>query len=756
MSTEGIENDEKATGASDAPPAPETPAAAPAPAGNRRATAETMATRQREISVSEFFTKNRHLLGFDNPAKALLTTVKEAVDNALDACEEAGILPSLEVAIEEVSDGRFRVRVEDNGPGIVKEQIPKIFAKLLYGSKFHRLRQSRGQQGIGISAAGMYGQLTTGKPVVIVSKIGKGRPAWRLEVRIDARTNNPEVLNKDQSQTVPWEKEHGTAVEIELTGLYRGGRTSVDAYLEQTVVANPHLELTYKPPRGNPVHYPRVSDKLPPEAHEIKPHPHGVELGMLIKILHEAGNRTVRTTLMEEFSRVTGHVADELCQRAGVDPERLAPKLHGPEIEAIHAVMVSSHAALPPPKKFSTRLAKSDDTVREEVMTEGTGFSQGLADAIIRRAGFEPNVKAKLVTPSQVEKLYESLHGSQVKILPPPATCVVPVGEELIMEGLKRRFKADFFVSHTRPPAVYRGNPFVVEAGVAFGGSLPKDESAELLRFANRVPLLYQPRACGVTEAVLKVDWKSYGLTQRKGELPVGPIAIFVHLASVWVPFTSEAKEAVAHYDEIVKEIRQALMECGRKLGNWVRAQESQKWELERKTLFEKYIKELAASIHEITGVPELRVAEDFQSALTKHVKIAAPPESPEAAEAAAVAVEGAESVETTDGSEPNESPVVANDTAETRRASDAPPPLEVATSAVAESVAANEDDDDSPPPDPVPAPKKKSKAKREKVEAAPEAEEPGFGSAFEDVTPGKTRKFVAREEAAARVARAR
>jgi DNA topoisomerase-6 subunit B len=602
----------------------------------------------------------------------------------------------------------------------------------------------------------MYGQLTTGKPVVIVSKIGKGRPAWRLEVRIDARTNNPEVLNKDQSQTVPWEKEHGTAVEIELTGLYRGGRTSVDAYLEQTVVANPHLELTYKPPRGNPVHYPRVSDKLPPEAHEIKPHPHGVELGMLIKILHEAGNRTVRTTLMEEFSRVTGHVADELCQRAGVDPERLAPKLHGPEIEAIHAVMVSSHAALPPPKKFSTRLAKSDDTVREEVMTEGTGFSQGLADAIIRRAGFEPNVKAKLVTPSQVEKLYESLHGSQVKILPPPATCVVPVGEELIMEGLKRRFKADFFVSHTRPPAVYRGNPFVVEAGVAFGGSLPNDETAEIMRFANRVPLQYQPKACAISESIYDTNWRAYELQQPKGGLPVGPLAVVVHLASVWVPFTSEAKEAVAHYDEIVKEIRQALMECGRKLGNWVRAQESQKWELERKTLFEKYIKELAASIHEITGVPELRVAEDFQSALTKHVKIAAPPESPEAAEAAAVAVEGAESVETTDGSEPNESPVVANDTAETRRASDAPPPLEVATSAVAESVAANEDDDDSPPPDPVPAPKKKSKAKREKVEAAPEAEEPGFGSAFEDVTPGKTRKFVAREEAAARVARAR
>src|ERR1700689_2053693 len=167
----------------------------------RRATAESMASRQREISVSEFFTKNRHLLGFDNPAKALLTTVKEAVDNSLDACEEAGILPELVVEIVEVGEGRFRVAVEDNGPGIVKPQIPKIFAKLLYGSKFHRLKQSRGQQGIGISAAGLYGQLTTGKPVTIMSRTGKGKPAFKIELRIDTKRNQPDVVSEE---TIEW------------------------------------------------------------------------------------------------------------------------------------------------------------------------------------------------------------------------------------------------------------------------------------------------------------------------------------------------------------------------------------------------------------------------------------------------------------------------------------------------------------------------------------------------------------------------
>lgn len=617
------------------------------PAG-RRSNAEAMGAKQRDISVSEFFTKNRHLLGFDNPAKALLTTIKEAVDNALDACEEAGILPTLEVVVEEVSDGRYRVRVEDNGPGIVKEQIPKIFAKLLYGSKFHRLRQSRGQQGIGISAAGMYGHLTTGRPVVVVSKIGKGRPAWRVEVRIDSRTNEPKQLN-DKNDTATWEKDHGTSVEIELTGLYRGGRTSVDAYLEQTVVANPHLELTYKPPKGQPVHYPRVSEFLPPEAQEIKPHPHGVELGMLIKILHEAGRRTVRQTLMEEFSRVTSGVAEELCKRAELNPDSQAPKADAHKIEALHAAMVASNAALPPPKKFASKIAKSDGNLRDEMMEEGTGFSASLSDLVIRKAGMEPTFKAKLLTPTMVDKLYATLHESQVKILPPPATCVVPVGESLIMEGLKRRFQGEFFASHTRPPAVYRGNPFVVEAGVAFGGTLSREDSAEVLRFANRVPLLYQPRACAIHEAVLKVDWKSYGLTQRKGELPVGPLAIFVHLASVWVPFTSEAKEAVAHYDEVVREIRLALMECGRKLGAWVKAQQAERWETQRKSLFEKYITELSASIHEITNVPRDRVAEDFHRALPNHVRITvAAPEAGAAEAEAASAPDASEVVEAT------------------------------------------------------------------------------------------------------------
>jgi DNA topoisomerase-6 subunit B len=505
-----------------------------------------MAQKQREISVSEFFTKNRHLLGFDNPAKALLTSVKEAVDNSLDACEEAGILPSLVVEIVEISENRYRIAVEDNGPGIVKEQIPKIFAKLLYGSKFHRLKQSRGQQGIGISAAGLYAMLTTGKPIVILSKTGKGRPARRVELRIDTRKNQPDVLKEEQLE---WEKDHGTRVELELTGTYRAGRTGVDAYLEQTIVANPHLALTYRSPKGDTVEYPAASHELPREPREIKPHPHGIELGMLLKMMQDARSMTVKAALVDCFSRVSPAVAHSVCEASGVKPTKRAPDLSGEEVERLHKAL------------------------------------------------------------------------GEVKVLAPPATCVVPIGENLIVAGLRRRYAGADYFSTTRPPAVYRGNPFVVECGIAYGGDLAVEEQAEVLRFANRVPLQYQPKACAISEAVYEVKWKNYGLSQPKGSLPIGPMAIFVHLASVWVPFTSEAKEAVAHYPELLREITLALQECGRKLAQSLRARARAEGEAKRRSLFERYIPELGQSLSKITGQDRAAIEKGFFKALPNFVK---------------------------------------------------------------------------------------------------------------------------------------
>ena len=525
-------------------------------APKRRATAESMATRQRDISVSEFFTKNRHLLGFDNPAKALLTTVKEAVDNSLDACEEAGILPDLLVEIVEVQaapaagqPSRFRVIVQDNGPGVVKAQIPKIFAKLLYGSKFHRLKQSRGQQGIGISAAGLYGQLTTGKPVVITSKIGKGRPAFKIDLRIDTKRNQPDIVDEG---TIEWDLEHGTRVEIELVAAYRGGRTGVQEYLEQTVVANPHMALTYVSPKGERLEFPRVTNELPREAQ-------GNQAASARRRARDAahdaaglGWKTVAQVLVDDFSRVSPAIAKGVCEKAKVNPKTSAERINGDDLDRLHKAL------------------------------------------------------------------------GEAKVMAPPATAVVPIGEALLIEGLKRRFsRAEFYASSTRPPKVYRGNPFVVEVALAYGGELPTDELAEVMRFANRVPLQYQPKACAISESVYQTNWRGYELQQPKGSLPVAPLAIVVHLASVWVPFTSEAKEAVAHYDELLAEMRLAVQECGRKLGAHLRARAHAQREQNRRSLFEKYIPEVAQALSAILGIPAEKAGKPFYDALPSFVRFA-------------------------------------------------------------------------------------------------------------------------------------
>src|SRR2546423_11866239 len=304
-------------GMKSSPPAPKPKPAAPPPRATL--TAVERGARQREISVSEFFTKNRHLLGFDNPRKALLTCVKEAVDNALDAAEEAGILPDVLVNVEVAAVNgaspppsqatRFRVTVIDNGPGIVRQQIPPIFAKLLYGSKFHRLRMSRGQQGIGISAAGMDAQLTTGKPGQIISRTGARGAAHYFEVQIDTKKNETRIV---ENKKIDWEPPRGTQVTLEIEGRYQKGRASVDEYLEQVAIATPHVNLVYLTPEGETREYPRTIHELPPQPKEIKPHPYGIEFGILLRMLQDTKSHSLSGFLAGDFISVSTVVAQAI------------------------------------------------------------------------------------------------------------------------------------------------------------------------------------------------------------------------------------------------------------------------------------------------------------------------------------------------------------------------------------------------------------------------------------------------------------
>ncbi len=483
----------------------------------------------KEVAISEFFEKNSHLLGFDNPTKALLTVVKEAVDNSVDACEEANILPGIIVKIKSVKKDVFQVTVEDKGPGIEEKYVKKVFGKLLFGSKFKSLgeagMQSRGQQGIGISASILYSQLTTGESALIESKV-KNKMHYSCRLIIDTSKNIPIIEDEKKIESV---KEQGTKITLKLKGVYRRVK-GPEGFLKYVAIANPHAQITFFSPEGNKKVFKRVITKLPKKPKKVKPHPHGVELGTLIKMLARTKSRTLQAFLMNDFSKVGNTGAKEIC-----------------------------------------------DLVKLNLQTR-------------------PNA----ITREQISKLMDSME--QVKLQRPPTDCLSPIGEENIIKGLRKEYPADFVAACTRPVAVYRAIPFQIEVGLVYSKELPIDKQVNLVRFANKVPLFYQQSECGIYKAVVKTQWKRYGLQQPSGSLPIGPLVLAVHVASIWVPFISEGKQAIAPYPEIVKEIKLALSELGRKLQRYLSA-EQRKYARERKRkLYERYAIEVATSLSNITG----------------------------------------------------------------------------------------------------------------------------------------------------------
>jgi DNA topoisomerase-6 subunit B len=498
-----------------------------------RTKAHELAEKQREISVSEFFAKNRHLLGFDSKRKALLTTVKEAVDNSLDACEEAEILPEVTVRVEQLPnvENRFKVSVGDNGPGIVQEQIDNVFARLLYGSKFHRLRQSRGQQGIGISAAGMYGQMTTGAPTIIRSRIGKKHPALDVALRIDTAKNAP--VRPRPPREFEWDRDHGTEVVIELEAEYRKGKASVDEWLSQVAIANPHVQLTYWPADlakgAPPTVFERATKTLPVQPKEIKPHPHGVELGFLMKMMKATAS-----------SKLSGFLARGLLAR---EPAR-----------------------------------------RQGDLPAGRP---------------RPAARVKSLEHKSAEALYKAIN--ETKLMNPPTDCVSPIGEELIRKGLQKEIgEAEFFVSRTRRRPSTAATRSRSRSAARWAAACRPRSPRACCATPTACRCSTRAARCAITKAVLDVDWRAYGLEPAQGRMPIGPVIFMVHLASCWVPFTSESKEAVASYPEIIKELKLALQECGRQMQIHLRRRGRVEDELKKRSYIDKYIPHIGEALQEM------------------------------------------------------------------------------------------------------------------------------------------------------------
>ncbi|MGB9985975.1 DNA topoisomerase VI subunit B [Salarchaeum japonicum] len=693
--------------------------------GEEEGIAEELAESQREISIAEFFEKNKHMLGFDSGARGLVTAVKEAVDNALDATEEAGILPDIYVEIQESGD-YYRLIVEDNGPGITKEQVPKVFGKLLYGSRFHAREQSRGQQGIGISAAVLYSQLTSGTPAKITSRTKGSETAKYFELTIDTDTNEPVI--QDESETT-WERSQGTRIELEMEANMRA-RSQLHDYMQHTAVVNPHARLELREPKNHFKYERAEGAELPAETEEIRPHPHGVELGTVIKMLNATDSHSLRGFLQEEFTRVGAKTADSILDafrdrhygremtwsvpregvseavtdavsnKSGADTEAFADAL-GEELadadrvsftDIENAVDAAADAAS---EETGTTFG---DTVRENVVdavwtavTENrdddlygfvddatsvqkddatvNGISwriaekfgeetprdrllrEDLRDFVVRAA--ESIEERNGVTVGETsrenitERLWEAMRRveddvplarevasdrdaardlldamTSVDVISPPTNCLAPITPELIEAGLRKEVDADFYAAATRDADVHGGDPFVVEAGIAYGGDIPADGTVQLMRFANRVPLVYQRGACATTQTLKGIGWRNYGLDQPGGSgLPSGPCVIMVHVASTNVPFTSESKDALASVPAIEDEIELAVREAARELKSYLNKKRSMEKRREKQNVIADILPKMAHKVSEMTDREDL-VIEDSLARIMNNVLV--------------------------------------------------------------------------------------------------------------------------------------
>ncbi|MDD1681468.1 MAG: DNA topoisomerase VI subunit B, partial [Methanoregula sp.] len=443
-----------------------------------------------------------------------------------DACEEAQVLPDIFISIKKVSSEVFRIIVEDNGPGIVPKQVPFVFGKLLYGSRFHQIRQTRGQQGIGISAAVLYAQLTSGVPTIVISRTGAKESAHKFGIQIKIETNEPDIISEGPFE---WDRIHGTRVQIEFKSTMSAKKKLIE-YLRYTSVVNPHARFRVELDDES-FTFERVSQEVIACPVAIQPHPHGIEFGQL-KRMAAASEMKLLEFLVESFSRVGKKSAQDMCDRSGL----------------------------------------------------------------------KATLKVKALSTEDLKKLLASMQ--DIAIPAPPATqCLSPIGEELLRRGLEKEFQMDFVASRTRPSSVFSGHSFMVEAAIGYGGRLPVEGNAILLRFANRVPLMYQQGACAITGCVTGINWKLYNIPSQGG-FPTGPVLILVHVASTNVPFTSESKDAIAGIPEIEKEITLALQDLGRELKNFVSRRDKGKLAEDRARAVCAIIPEIAEKVSEIVEKP--------------------------------------------------------------------------------------------------------------------------------------------------------
>lgn len=522
------------------------------------------AEKYRESNIAEFFRRNLHMLGYSGPVRNMTTIVHEFVTNGLDACEESKVVPDIVVEVKPVGERHYIISVQDNGTGIPESYIPKLLGKMLAGTKFHRYIQSRGQQGIGAVGAIMFSHMTGGKPIKIVTSTGNGE-IFTAVMDIDIKKNEPHIYDVTKSKGV-W---HGTKIIGEYKDVvYNKGEQGVYEYIRRTAMANPHAKLTLVEPDGNKVTFDRTVSKPPAQPKEMLPHPLGIVADDLRIMSAVSSARSLRSFLESSFSRMSSGKAKEI-----------------------------------------------------EKIAKGVDFS----------------MDPKELSHQQAEQVVQAFQ--QVKFIAPATEGLVPIGEEQTEKSMREILQPEFFSVVTRPPSVYKGGiPFQVEVGLAFGGGAGKkgaqsqsesekkkgdpSESlgtkAELMRFSNRVPLLFDAGGCAITQAVKTVDWKRYDISNFEES----PITVVVNVISSHIPYTSAGKQAIADDDDIMKELRFALMDAGRKLRLHLAGIRRDRMKAERKAIFERYIPEIATALATLTGEKQSEIRGRLEKMLKERVKV--------------------------------------------------------------------------------------------------------------------------------------
>jgi DNA topoisomerase VI subunit B len=480
----------------------------------------------------------------------------------------------------------------------------------------------------------MYGLITTGKPMAIHTRPGANKPAHHIELAMNTKTNRAEVTDEQEKnvdfppsrlKTIsagtrepgflnPEDYESGTSVSIELEGRYQKGRGSVDEFLELVAIANPHASITFVPPTRSAAD---EQDELTLEdARSAKDGKSQASPDA------EAG---MGTSIENRKTKIENEAIDSsitTIERDGViyyprNTDQLPPETR--EIQP-HPKGIELGILLQMLKDYEAE-NKRGGTLYNFLQERFSRVSSGKAAEFCKAIGVTSRTRVADIEPQQAEKLFKVFQ--ETRLPPPPTDCLAPIGLRQLLAGLLKGVKAEFYAASSRDPDVYRGRPFQIEAAIAYGGELPADDSARVIRFANRVPLQFSQSACSSFKAVTETGWKNYNLQQPRGSLPVGPLVIMIHMASVWVPFTSESKEAIADYDEIRKEMKLALMECGRKLGTYLRKRQKMQREAARRDIFERYIGEVAQAIHAISGEDPKKLYEQLMKEAKKRTAIA-------------------------------------------------------------------------------------------------------------------------------------